>query len=61
MRPPHPLKDIAAQAGLSEATVDRALHGRSNVSAAAVRAPGVNRTWAATSREGSLPSETPST
>ena len=38
MRPPHPLKDIAAQAGLSEATVDRALHGRSNVSAAAVRA-----------------------
>lgn len=32
MKPPFPLKDIALQAGLSLATVDRAWHGRSGVS-----------------------------
>jgi LacI family transcriptional regulator len=31
MKPPFPLKDIAFQAGLSLATVDRALHGRPGV------------------------------
>lgn len=34
MRPPFPLKDIALQAGLSLATVDRALHGRGHVARA---------------------------
>ncbi len=38
MRPAHPIRDIALQSGLSEATVDRALHRRGNVSASAVRA-----------------------
>ncbi len=31
MKPPFPLKEIAFQAGLSLATVDRAIHGRSDV------------------------------
>lgn len=34
MRPPFPLKEIALQAGLSLATVDRALHGRAHVARA---------------------------
>ncbi|MBU2325833.1 MAG: LacI family DNA-binding transcriptional regulator [Alphaproteobacteria bacterium] len=34
MRPPFPLKEIALQSGLSLATVDRALHGRSHVAKA---------------------------
>jgi LacI family transcriptional regulator len=34
----HRVRDIAEQSGLSEATVDRVLHGRSAVSARAVRA-----------------------
>lgn len=36
-RPPHRLRDLADQAGLSLATVDRVLHGRPGVSARAVR------------------------
>jgi LacI family transcriptional regulator len=36
--PPHRLRDIAEQSGLSAATVDRVLHGRPGVSARAVRA-----------------------
>jgi len=36
--PPHRVRDIAEQSGLSEATVDRVLHGRPGVSARAVRA-----------------------
>lgn len=35
---PHRVRDIAEQAGLSEATVDRVLHGRRGASARAVRA-----------------------
>lgn len=38
MPPPHRVRDIAEQSGLSEATVDRVLHGRPGVSARAVRA-----------------------
>ena len=34
----HRVRDVAEQAGVSEATVDRVLHGRSGVSARAVRA-----------------------
>ena len=34
MKPPHPLKSIAFQAGVSLATVDRVLHGRPGISRA---------------------------
>ncbi|NHA67197.1 LacI family DNA-binding transcriptional regulator [Phycicoccus flavus] len=37
-RPPHRVRDIAEQSGLSQATVDRVLHGRPGASARAVRA-----------------------
>ncbi|MBM2622025.1 LacI family DNA-binding transcriptional regulator [Actinoplanes sp. LDG1-06] len=36
-RPPYRIREIAAQAGLSEATVDRVLHGRGGVRASTVR------------------------